>query len=164
MALQKRRGRSATASARQRALTLLLAPGGDVDVYLGALMTLQKLACSTAYFCVLDEVLALAGTALLRVVRDGLQSQHTFVPLAALMLLAQLATRDEGRAALVTTGVTGMLAPLCAGADVPGGAPAHMLATYVLVSLAHVGVRPTVRGGVLFLGMAAPTCRACTPS
>ena len=75
---------SAAGMRRLRLVLPLLAPGGDVDVYLGALMTLQKLACSTAYFCVLDEVLALAGTALLRVVRDGLQSQHTFVPLAAL--------------------------------------------------------------------------------
>ena len=92
-------------------VVLELLHGEDAEMFLGATVVTHKMACTLYYHSVLDEIVANAGLVLVRLV-DALSSGQDILPVAVAIFLSQLCTRQEGRDALVTTGIVDMLRPL----------------------------------------------------
>jgi hypothetical protein len=98
-------------SSRVVQVVLELLHGEDAGMFLGATVVAHKMACTLYYHQVLAETVANAGLVLARVV-DALASDQDILPVAVATFLAQLCTRQEGRDALISTGIVEMLRPL----------------------------------------------------
>ena len=98
-------------SSRVVQVVLELLHSEDAEMFLGATVVAHKMACTLYYHQVLAETVANAGVVLVRVV-DALASNQDTLPVAVATFLAQLCTRQEGRDALITTGIVEMLRPL----------------------------------------------------
>ena len=107
------------------------------QIFLGAVMTIHKLACTQGYNVVLIEMIALAGKALSQII-ENLHNQHQTIPFACLALLQQLATRQSGRDGMVTCKAVTMLYPFVTGKEATHSR-VFTLALSALVSLAHDG-------------------------
>jgi hypothetical protein len=116
--------------------------GEHAEVFLGAVLVAHKLACSVFYHAVLQEMVAVGGQLLERAL-DAFQSNLEAVAVAVAAFLAQLATRQEGRDALVASETATMLAPLLLESRDPEGRE-YLLALTVATSLAEYATLPPV--------------------
>jgi len=116
--------------------------GEHAEVFLGAVLVAHKLSCSVFYHAVLQEMVAVGGQLLERAL-DAFQSNMEVVAVAVAAFLAHLATRQEGRDALMASGSAGMLAPLLLESRDPEGRE-FLLALTVATSLAEYATLPPV--------------------
>jgi hypothetical protein len=106
-----------TAAIMDLLMQLVVAP--VVEMQLGSLLVLHKLACGPSYHVVLDTLLAMGGRAMHTVV-GRLRSREVYVTTAARGVLAQVATRPEGREGMISAGIVTLLVALCHPADTTG--------------------------------------------
>ena len=124
----------------ERLTNLLEIP--HAQIFLGSVMVLHKFACTQSYNHVLIEIVAFAGRALEKVV-ENLQNQDEKICLACLSLLKQLATRQEGRDAMITSKIVLMLMPLVSGQGATAS-KTFTVAMNVLVGLCQDGVTENI--------------------
>jgi hypothetical protein len=123
-------------------VVLELLHGEDAEMFLGATVVAHKMACTLYYHTVLDETVANAGLVLVRVV-DALASNQDILPVAVATFLAQLCTRQEGRDALITTGIVEMLRPLIVPAR-DANSQEFVLGLSILTALAEFECLPPI--------------------
>jgi hypothetical protein len=111
--------RVALSTSEMMSLLVQLAVAPVVEMQLGSLLVLHKLACGPSYHVVLDTLLAMGGRAMHAVV-GRLRSKEVFVTTAARGVLAQVATRPEGREGMISAGIVTLLVALCHPTDTTG--------------------------------------------
>lgn len=114
------------------------------SVKLLVLKAVHKIACSTLYFPVLNEVVSLGGKYLYDIVQE-LQGTDLNISIHALYLLQQLCNKSEGQGGLMTAGFVDLLLPLCAKPSTSKFARRYMLLGLCgLVFVARHGQYPQV--------------------
>jgi hypothetical protein len=110
------------------------------EVFLRALLTLHKMACTPGYGLVLDRILLMGGRALETALRAVTAPQPELVS-AATTLFRQLASTVDGREVMANKGAVAIVRPLCESPEASDSMP-FLAGMRCLVSLCHVA-QPT---------------------